>query len=107
MENFWITVPGPAWGAIGVLGAALVAAVASILTGWAKDRNKAKVDAGQLALEYATQLRTDVDDLKQQVAELMAERNAYRTHAHVLHEWGGFIQTPENPRPVWPATLPR
>jgi hypothetical protein len=107
MDNFWITIPGPAWGAIGLLGAGLIAALTSMITAWSKDRNKAKVDAGQLALEYATQLRRDVDDLKASVAELMAERNAYRTHAHVLHEWGGFIQTSENPRPAWPPTLPR
>lgn len=107
MGEVLVAIPPAAWTAVGVVLAALVAAVGAFIGSWVTNRRNAKVDAGQLALEYAKGLRDDVDDLKTQVAALKAESNAYRSHAHVLHEWGGYVETPERPRPVWPQMLPR
>ena len=100
-------IPAAAWGAIGILGAALIGTVGAFIGNWFSNRNKEKVDAGQLALEYATALRLDVDQLKNRVATLEQERNAYRSHAHTLHEWGGYVETADRPRPMWPVDLAR
>ena len=101
------SIPAPAWTAIGLLGAALIAGVGAFFGNWISNRSKAKVDAGQLALEYATGLRQDLDHLKARVEILESERNAYRSHAHTLHEWGGHVETTERPRPLWPDNLAR
>ena len=100
-------IPAPAWGAIALFGAAVVGAVGTVFGTWLSNRNKAKVDAGQLALEYAQGLRGDLDHLKARVEALEGERNAYRSHAHTLHEWGGHVETTERPRPLWPDNLAR
>ena len=108
--GFWdavIGLPVAAWGALGVIGAAVCAAAGTAFGTWLTNRRNAKVDAGQLALEYATGLRDDVKKLEARVSMLENERDAYRSHAHVLHEWGGYVETPERPRPVWPINLPR
>lgn len=105
--EFISSVPGPVWAMLGTLGAALFLAGGTFLGVWLSNRRSAKVDAGQLALEYAAALRVDLDLLKVQVGTLQAESNAYRSHAHVLHEWGGYVETPEKPRPLWPLSLPR
>lgn len=105
--DFWITIPGPAWGAVGVLGAAIVGVIGAFVGSWMSNRRASKLDAGTLALEYAKGLREDLEEVKGRVTVLEDERDAYRSHAHVLHEWGYTAQTPENPRPIWPATLPR
>ena len=99
----WLAdVPAAAWAAFGVIGGALIA----MFGNWLKDRRAAKVDAGQLALEYATSLREDIKKLESRVDRLENEKDAYRSHAHVLHEWGGHVETVERPRPIWPQTLP-
>jgi hypothetical protein len=99
----WLSqIPAGAWGAIGLAAGAVIA----LFGGWLKDRRVAKVDAGQLALEYATGLRDDIKKLETRVDRLENEKDAYRSHAHVLHEWGGHVETAERPRPIWPQTLP-
>lgn len=106
MDEFWASIPAPAWAAIGVIGAALIGFLGAAVGTWLTNRRAAKVDAGQLALQYAQGLRTDLDALRIEVRELKTISNAYRSHAHILHEWGGHVETPERPRPLWPQTLP-
>jgi len=93
----WLnTIPGPVWGFFGVA----ITGAAMVLRDWLTGRNRNKIDAGQLALEIA-------EDLRARVEKLETERNAYRSHANILHEWGGWVETPERPRPMWPDHLPR
>jgi hypothetical protein len=106
MADFWQAVPAPVWGTIGVLGAAFIGAMGALFGAWITNRRNARVDAGQLALAYAEGLRKDLDDLRDEVRDLKSISNAYRSHAHILHEWGGHVETPERPRPLWPQTLP-
>jgi hypothetical protein len=108
--GFWdavVGVPVAAWGAIGLVGASVCTAGGALFGTWLTNRRNARVDAGTLALEYATGLRADVERLEGRVTTLENEKNAYRSHANVLHEWGGFVETPERPRPAWPASLLR
>ncbi|MEV5068939.1 hypothetical protein MRBLMI12_000496 [Microbacterium sp. LMI12-1-1.1] len=94
------SVPAEAWGPLAAIIAAVLALVGVLVGHVIGARGKARADAGQLALQLATTLDA-------RVLVLERERNGYRNHAHVLHEWGGDVQTPENPRPAWPADLPR
>jgi hypothetical protein len=103
----WETIPTPVWAAVGVVVAAIFTAGGALIGTWLTNRRNAKVDAGQLALAYATGLRDDVKVLEARVTTLENQRDAYRSHAHVLHEWGGYVETPERPRPIWPINLPR
>jgi hypothetical protein len=105
--GLWESVPPAVWGTLGILGAALLTAAGAVFGTWLTNRRNAKVDAGQLALTYAQGLRDDVKKLEDRVTTLENERNAYRSHAHVLHEWGGYVETSDRPRPIWPVNLPR
>jgi hypothetical protein len=105
--GFWESVPAAVWGAAGIAVAAAFTAAGAIFGSWLTNKRSARVDAGQLALEYATGLRDDIQKLEGRVSTLENERNAYRSHAHVLHEWGGYVETPDRPRPIWPVNLPR
>lgn len=107
MGAFLESIPGPAWGAIGVVIAALFAGVGALIRDWWAGRREAKVDAGQLALEYAKGLKDDVDRLTSRVESLEHDRNAYRSWSHVLWDHIHDSTTPRTPAPTWPTELPR
>lgn len=88
--------PPEAWGALGVLGGALIAGFVA----WMKDRSADKNNAGTLALALAQRLDARVEVLER-------ERNAYRSWSHVLWSHIYDEQAPRLPAPSWPVDLAR
>lgn len=88
--------PPEAWGALGVLGGAVMTAIVA----WANSNRTSKADAGTLALSMVTRLDARVEVLER-------ERNAYRSWSHVL--WAHIYdeQVPRLPGPTWPEDLAR
>ena len=106
-DSFWISIPGPAWGAIGIVGAAAFTAIGVLVGNWINSRRAGRVDAGTLALEYAKGLEVRLTAVEAKLEVQVNLSSGYRSHAHVLHDWGHVVQTPENPRPLWPTHLPQ
>jgi hypothetical protein len=107
VDEIFLTIPGPAWGAIGVLGAALFTGGGALLGSWLSNKRQSRVDAGSLALEFAKSLEVRLKAVEDKLEAQVALSNGYRSHAHVLHDWGHAVQTPESPRPLWPTHLPQ
>lgn len=99
--------PDALWTALGVVGAAALAALAAIIGHLVGSRNKAKVDAGQLALQLATTQGEEIGRLSGRVTSLEIDRNAYRSWSHVLWDHIHDENVPRTPAPIWPTTLAR
>ena len=105
--DFWANVPSAVWGAIGVTAAAVFTVGGALVRDWWANRRESKVDAGQLALEYAKGLDSKVARLEARVTVLEGERNAYRSWSHVLWDHIHDTDNPRIPAPAWPTDLPR
>lgn len=95
--------PPEAWGAVGLIGGAIVAGAIA----WLNGRRAQRHDTGTLALNIANSLREDVNRLSARVEVLERDRNAYRSWSHTLWSHIHNERVPRTPAPDWPEDLAR